>query len=78
AFGIGFNAGQCCVSGSRLIVERSVAGQFAEMVAAKLARVRVGDPLDEATQMGAVTTEAQNDTILGYIARGRLQRSSAR
>lgn len=71
AFGIGFNAGQCCVSGSRLIVERSVAAEFADMVAAKLARVRVGDPLDETTQVGAVTTEAQNDTILRYIAQGR-------
>ncbi|MEO1093223.1 MAG: aldehyde dehydrogenase family protein, partial [Pseudomonadota bacterium] len=71
AFGIGFNAGQCCVSGSRLIVERSVASEFADMVAAKLARVRVGDPLDETTQVGAVTTDAQNDTILRYIAQGQ-------
>jgi acyl-CoA reductase-like NAD-dependent aldehyde dehydrogenase len=71
AFGIGFNTGQCCVSGARLIVERSVADDFAAMVAAKLAKARVGDPLDEATQIGAITTEAQNATILGYIAKGR-------
>ncbi len=71
AFGIGFNTGQCCVSGARLIVEASIADTFSEMVAAKLKNARVGDPLDEATQIGAITTDAQNDTILGYIAKGR-------
>ncbi|THF57073.1 aldehyde dehydrogenase family protein [Ollibium composti] len=71
AFGIGFNTGQCCVSGSRLIVERSVARDFEAMVAAKLAKAKVGDPLDPETQIGAITTTAQNDTILGYIANGK-------
>ena len=71
AFGIGFNTGQCCVSGSRLIVERSIADKFAEMVADKFAKVIVGDPLDEATQIGAITTEAQNRTIMGYIQTGQ-------
>lgn len=71
AFGIAFNTGQCCVSGSRLLVERSVADKFADMVAEKLRRVRVGDPLDEATQAGAITTDAQNRTILSYIAKGQ-------
>lgn len=73
AFGIAFNTGQCCVSGSRLIVERSVAREFEQLVAAKLARVRVGDPLDEATQVGAITTSQQNDTILGFIAKGQAE-----
>ncbi|MEL7130888.1 MAG: aldehyde dehydrogenase family protein, partial [Pseudomonadota bacterium] len=47
AFGIAFNTGQCCVSGSRLIVERSVAEKFGQMVADKLAKAKIGDPLDE-------------------------------
>lgn len=71
AFGIGFNTGQCCVSGSRLIVERSVAAEFEKLVAAKLAKVKVGDPLDPTTQIGAITTTAQNTTILSYIAKGK-------
>lgn len=70
AFGIGFNTGQCCVSGARLIVERSVADAFAELLVQKFARVKIGDPLDSATQMGAITTDAQNATIMDYIARG--------
>jgi len=73
AFGIAFNTGQCCVSGSRLIVERSVADTFAQMVSDKLAKAVVGDPLDEATQIGAITTEAQNQTIMGYISKGQAE-----
>ncbi|MCV6592203.1 MAG: aldehyde dehydrogenase family protein [Silicimonas sp.] len=71
AFGIGFNGGQCCVSGARLIVEASVAEKFAQMVADKMAKITVGDPLDETTQIGAITTDAQNTTILGYIEQGK-------
>ena len=73
AFGIGFNTGQCCVSGSRLIVERSVADQFAQMVQDKFAKARVGDPLDETTQIGAITTDAQNSTIMSYIEKGKAE-----
>lgn len=73
AFGISFNTGQCCVSSSRLIVERSVADEFEALLAAKMRRIRVGDPLDARTQVGAITTDAQNDTILGYIGKGRAE-----
>ncbi len=73
AFGIGFNAGQCCVSGSRLIVERSIAERFGAMVAETLARAVVGDPLDDATQIGAITTAGQYQTIKDYIARGQAE-----
>ena len=73
AFGISFNTGQCCVSSSRLIVERSVAHEFEALLAEKMKRIRVGDPLDETTQVGAITTEAQNTTILDYIAKGKTE-----
>jgi acyl-CoA reductase-like NAD-dependent aldehyde dehydrogenase len=73
AFGISFNTGQCCVSSSRLIVERSVAQVFEAKLAAKMAKIRVGDPLDPNTQVGAITTGAQNDVILSYIAKGRAE-----
>ncbi|MBK5932394.1 acyl-CoA reductase-like NAD-dependent aldehyde dehydrogenase [Rhodovulum imhoffii] len=73
AFGIGFNTGQCCVSGSRLVVERSVADAFAQKIQDKFARVVVGDPLNEATQIGAITTDAQNRTIMSYIEKGKAE-----
>ena len=47
-----------------------MADEFAKMVAEKLASAVVGDPLDEATQIGAITTDAQNTAIIGYIERG--------
>ncbi|MGV8987212.1 MAG: aldehyde dehydrogenase family protein [Cypionkella sp.] len=73
AFGISFNTGQCCVSSSRLIVERSIARDFEARLAAKMAKIRVGDPLDMATQVGAITTDAQNEVILSYIAKGHAE-----
>lgn len=71
AFGISFNTGQCCVSSSRLIVESSIADEFEKLLAEKMAKIRIGDPLDPLTQVGAITTEAQNRTILDYIAKGK-------
>jgi len=73
AFGVCFNAGQCCVSGSRLIVEASVAEAFCAKVMEKLARVRVGDPLDPDTQMGAIVSPEHHNKILGYIERGQAE-----
>lgn len=73
AFGISFNTGQCCVSSSRLIVDRRVASEFEAILASKMKRIRVGDPLDEQTQVGAITTSAQNETILSYIEKGKAE-----
>ncbi|MGE0279799.1 MAG: aldehyde dehydrogenase family protein [Rhizobiaceae bacterium] len=71
AFSMCFNAGQCCVGGSRLVVERSIAKEFEKLVAAKLRKVRVGDPLDPKTQVGAMVTPEHNAKVLGYIEKGR-------
>lgn len=70
AFGMAFNAGQCCVGGSRLVVARGIAGEFSERLVAKLARIRVGDPLDPRTQVGALFDEAHLQKVLGYIEGG--------
>lgn len=70
AFGMAFNAGQCCVGGSRLLVERSVAAAFTEKLAAKIARIRIGDPLDESTQVGAMFDEGHMHVVLAYIEQG--------
>ena len=69
-YGVCLNAGQCCVSGSRVVVEASAAEAFQELLVQKFARVRVGDPLDPRTQMGAIVTEAHCQKILGYIRSG--------
>jgi acyl-CoA reductase-like NAD-dependent aldehyde dehydrogenase len=76
AFGLCFNAGQCCVSGSRLIVEASVAKEFMDKLVDKLSRVKIGDPLDLDTQMGAIVTPQHYQKILGYIEKGKAEGAS--
>lgn len=56
AFGTHFNAGQCCNSGSRVIVHDSIAQDFAARVTALSRKVAYGDPLDPRTQVGAIVT----------------------
>ena len=70
-FGLCFNAGQCCVSGSRLVVEKSIADGFSKLVAEKLSRVRIGDVLDPDTQLGAIVSPQHFEKILGYIESGK-------
>ncbi|MBL0729617.1 aldehyde dehydrogenase family protein [Piscinibacter sp. HJYY11] len=66
-YGIFFNAGQCCNSGSRILVQDTIADKFAAAVVNKAKQVHLGDPLLPGTQVGAITTEKQFETILAYI-----------
>ena len=52
-------AGQSCVAGSRLLVQRSVHDRFVAALTEAAARIRIGDPLDAATEMGPVATARQ-------------------
>jgi acyl-CoA reductase-like NAD-dependent aldehyde dehydrogenase len=66
-FGIYFNAGQCCNSGSRILVQDSIAERFVAAVVERSKAVKVGDPLTAGTQVGAITTDKQLATILSHI-----------
>jgi betaine-aldehyde dehydrogenase len=66
-----FNMGECCNASSRLLVHESVAAAFVERFAARVRELTVGDPLDDATKLGAIVNEAQESKILDYIAAGR-------
>ena len=70
-FGVTRNAGQACVSGSRLLVERSIAREFTQAVAERMGRVKVGDPLDPSIDMGPLVSQAQFDRVSGYVAAGQ-------
>jgi betaine-aldehyde dehydrogenase len=70
-FGATRNAGQACVSGSRLLVQRSIADKFTRAVIDRIDRVKVGDPLDPATEMGPLISAAQFDRVCGYVDAGR-------
>lgn len=67
AFGMCFNAGQCCVSGSRLIVQESAREEFESRLIDKLSRVRIGDCFDPNTQMGAIVSVDHRSKIEGYV-----------
>ncbi len=73
AHGIFRNAGQVCIAGSRLLVEASIADNFAARVAEIAAGMRVGDPLDLKTQAGAVNSPAQLARNLGFVERARAE-----
>jgi betaine-aldehyde dehydrogenase len=70
-YGIYFNAGQCCNSGSRVLVQDTIAGKFAAAVVERSKRVRIGDPLAPGVQVGAITTDRQLSTILSHIEGAR-------
>ena len=70
-FGIYFNAGQCCNSGSRVLVQESIAKDFSAAILERSRRVVVGDPLDPAVKVGAITTDRQLATILGHVEAAR-------
>jgi aldehyde dehydrogenase (NAD+) len=60
--------GQTCMAGSRLLVERSVHDELLERVAARAAAVRLGDPMEAATEMGPVAFEGHLENVVGRIA----------
>lgn len=70
AWGIFFNQGEVCTAGSRLLVHESIREQMLEKVVAVGRSMRVGDPLDPATQIGAIVDDVQMKTVLGYIHKG--------
>ncbi|MFF7070307.1 aldehyde dehydrogenase [Streptomyces pseudovenezuelae] len=70
AWGIFFNQGEMCTAPSRLLVHSSIAEQVTEAVVARARELRVGDPLDPATDMGALVTEAHLSRVEDHIATG--------
>ena len=66
-----FNKGEVCTCPSRALVHESIFDRFVERAVARVAAIRVGDPLDPLTQMGAQASEDQLHKILGYIDIGK-------
>jgi acyl-CoA reductase-like NAD-dependent aldehyde dehydrogenase len=66
-FGIYFNAGECCNSGSRIIVHEDIAETFVARVVALSRQVAFGDPLNPETQVGAIISDAHQAKIAVYV-----------
>jgi acyl-CoA reductase-like NAD-dependent aldehyde dehydrogenase len=61
------NAGQDCCARSRILVQRSVLDEFMDSLEDAVKSIRVGDPLDEATQMGPLISAARRDEVASFL-----------
>jgi aldehyde dehydrogenase (NAD+) len=68
--GIFFNQGHVCCAGSRLLIQESVADTVVEKLWSRMARLRVGDPLDKNTDVGAINSLEQLHRIEALVASG--------
>jgi aldehyde dehydrogenase (NAD+) len=68
--GIFFNQGEVCCAGSRLLVQESIAGPFVDKLKDRLGTLRVGDPLDKNTDIGAINNAAQLAKIEELVEAG--------
>jgi len=69
--GIFFNQGHVCCAGSRLLVQESVADEVVEKLRERMETLIVGDPLDKNTDIGAINSASQLETIESYLEIGR-------
>ncbi|KIT17541.1 betaine-aldehyde dehydrogenase [Jannaschia aquimarina] len=68
-----YSSGQVCSNGTRVFVQRGLRDAFVSRLTERLAGVVIGDPLDEATNYGPMTTEAQMRIVLDHIGRARAE-----
>ncbi len=71
--GIFFNQGQVCCAGSRLLVQESIADDVERRLKRRLATLRVGDPMDKNTDVGAINSRRQLDRITELSAAGEAE-----
>jgi len=70
-FGVFLNQGEVCSAGSRILVERSLYSRFIEAMVEKTRSIRLGPPLDEATQMGPLVSARHAERVAAYLDIGR-------
>jgi aldehyde dehydrogenase (NAD+) len=75
--GIYFNQGHVCCAGSRLLVQESIAEPLVGKLKRRMATLRVGDPLDKNTDVGAINSRAQLDKIQELVASGEADGAQA-
>lgn len=70
-WGIFGSKGEVCSAGSRVLVQKDAYQDFVERLVARSRALRVGDPLDPQTEMGAQVSARQVDNLLGFVASGK-------
>jgi len=71
--GIFYGKGEVCAAGSRLFVERRIHDDFMQKLVDRARKLQPGDPLDPKTRFGAIVSERQMETVLGYIEKGKAE-----
>ncbi len=73
AWAIFHNQGQACIAGSRLLLHERIADEFLEKFTALARSIRLGNPMDAATEMGPLTSAMHRDRVLAYVGVAREQ-----
>jgi betaine-aldehyde dehydrogenase len=68
-----YSSGQVCSNGTRVFVHRSIKPAFLERLVKRVGAMRIGDPMDPETQVGALISEQHMHKVLSYIDRGRAE-----
>ncbi|HEY1725077.1 MAG TPA: betaine-aldehyde dehydrogenase [Steroidobacteraceae bacterium] len=68
-----YSAGEVCSNGTRVFVQRRIKAEFLERLIARVRAMRIGNPLDPQTDVGALISQAHMEKVLGYIARGKAE-----
>jgi betaine-aldehyde dehydrogenase len=68
-----YSSGQVCSNATRVFVHSSIKAAFLERLVKRVGAMRIGDPMDPLTQVGALVSEQHMHKVLGYIARGRAE-----
>ncbi|NUT25122.1 MAG: aldehyde dehydrogenase family protein [Streptomyces sp.] len=71
--GIFFNQGQVCCAGSRLLVQESIQDELLDSLKRRLSTLRLGDPLDKNTDIGAINSEEQLSRITSLVEQGEAE-----
>jgi aldehyde dehydrogenase (NAD+) len=67
AFAIFHNQGQACIAGSRLLLEEPITEEFLDRFLALAGSLRIGDPMERATELGPLTSPEHRDRVLNYV-----------
>lgn len=68
-----YSAGEVCSNGTRVFLHKNVRAAFLEKLSARISAMRVGDPMDPSTHVGALISEGHMQKVLGYIERGKAE-----
>ncbi len=68
-----YSAGEVCSNGTRVFVQRALLPRFLERLQQRVQAMRIGDPMDADTHVGALISAEHLDKVMGYIARGRAE-----